>query len=76
MFVDNRRKEYFMNNMEIKSCFLIKKMVLFKKVKKFFDEYDQLNKIIYIFVGINDLIIQQRVYNNEELIVYFKRSFI
>lgn len=55
MFADNRRKVYFMNNMETKSCPPIKKMALLKKLKKFLDEHDQSNKIIYIFAGINDL---------------------
>lgn len=65
-----------MNNMETKSCPPIKKMALLKKVKKFLDEHDQSNKIIYIFAGINDLTTQQRAYNNEELIAHFKRSLI
>lgn len=64
-----QRKEFFIN-VEIKCFFGIKMIVFFKKVEKFFDEYDQFNnKVIYYFVRINYLIMMQRVYNYEELIV-------
>lgn len=70
IFVDSRGKNFVISNVEIKSFFGIKLILLLEKVEKFFDGNDNLNyKIIYIFAGINDLIFRQKLYDYEELIV-------
>lgn len=70
VYICRQQRKEFIINVEIKCFFGIKMIVFFKKVEKFFDEYDQFNiKVIYYFVRINYLIMMQRVYNYEELIV-------